>query len=658
MDLSEKLYRALVAPWRTRARARARALPSDGVALADLGARPRILAALVAGEALKVAASEDPGGHGGDTLYVPERIAGLGSTDLARDAYRYRIAYAVTSRALRLSLDVAPTDPLEADLATLLAVRATERRLLAEWPGAAELRERLHRALLDRRPRPRTIRSAADHLEALARMLLGEASSVEAPFATPASLDWLERAMAAAPPDAAAVTEASAALWAELRGIASRGRGVFAPVVLWGRLIPAGDGQDADAASAETHAPALNPRERTIQLDRAVRSRRVVRREREDKPLHHWFEKIDTVEDYGGEKATPEEADDVADLEDALRELDLATVIRTTEAPRSLVRADMQVDPGSVFVSEEADAGGGAPLRYPEWDWRAKAYRADWCTVHEAREAPGDPAANIREARRIVREERARIEAIRAQATRVLFRRRARNRQWEGPEFDLDAVVERHADLRAGHTPPERLYVAARRRPREIAILVLLDASWSTDAYVEGRRVLDVEIASILILAAAFEGLIEEEVAVASFRSRTRSDCRFGVIKAFDEPWRRVHETAPGLGAEGYTRIGPAIRHGVEILARTRARDKLLLLVSDGKPTDYDRYEGRYGVEDVAKAVREARARGIVPHGLAIEKSAKHHLARMLGSGHYAILPHTGELARAMAEVFVRFAAG
>ena len=92
-------------------------------------------------------------------------------------------------------------------------------------------------------------------------------------------------------------------------------------------------------------------------------------------------------------------------------------------------------------------------------------------------------------------------------------------------------------------------------------------------------------------------------------------------------------------------------------LGQTRARMEKqgldLLIVSDGKPTDYDRYEGRYGISDVSMAVREARQRQVRCFGLAVEKEAKRHLAQMLGPGGYRILPRTTLLPDAMAEIFV-----
>src|SRR5690606_33571733 len=113
-----------------------------------------------------------------------------------------------------------------------------------------------------------------------------------------------------------------------------------------------------------------------------------------------------------------------------------------------------------------------------------------------------------------------------------------------------------------------------------------------------------------------------------------------------------LRRIAPSVTPGGYTRIGAALRHATHLLEGERAKNKLLLLLSDGKPIDYDRYEGRYGVEDVRKAVLEARQRDVRVFGLAVEKEAKLHLARMLGRGSYRILPRPGLLPEAMAEVF------
>ena len=119
-----------------------------------------------------------------------------------------------------------------------------------------------------------------------------------------------------------------------------------------------------------------------------------------------------------------------------------------------------------------------------------------------------------------------------------------------------------------------------------------------------------------------------------------RRDCRFVLLKSFDEPWPRCKAALASLEPTGYTRIGPALRHGVALLERQHAAQKLLLLISDGKPTDYDRYEGRYGIADVRQAMREAHQARIHTYALAVDVQAKHYLPQMFGSGNFQILPH------------------
>ena len=87
----------------------------------------------------------------------------------------------------------------------------------------------------------------------------------------------------------------------------------------------------------------------------------------------------------------------------------------------------------------------------------------------------------------------------------------------------------------------------------------------------------------------------ETELSVAAFSSQTRLDCRFELIKTFAEPWGSARHRLEAVTPRGYTRIGPALRHATELLRERAARRKLLLLLTDGKPNDYDRYEGRHG---------------------------------------------------------------
>src|SRR5690606_41785631 len=61
-------------------------------------------------------------------------------------------------------------------------------------------------------------------------------------------------------------------------------------------------------------------------------------------------------------------------------------------------------------------------------------------------------------------------------------------------------------------------------------------------------------------------------------------------------------------------------------------------MLSDGKPNDADRYDGRYGVEDMRQSVAEARLQGIFPFCLTVDLQAPGYLPKVFGPDNYAVL--------------------
>ena len=114
----------------------------------------------------------------------------------------------------------------------------------------------------------------------------------------------------------------------------------------------------------------------------------------------------------------------------------------------------------------------------------------------------------------------------------------------------------------------------------------------------------------------------------------------------------KVDEIAPA----GYTRIGPAIRHATHILSQRKEKHKLLLIFTDGRPTDFDKYEGNYGLGDVRQAVREADREGVVSFALAVDPSAKHFLPQLFGLGNFQILHNVQNMPEALAKLYGRMA--
>ena len=111
-------------------------------------------------------------------------------------------------------------------------------------------------------------------------------------------------------------------------------------------------------------------------------------------------------------------------------------------------------------------------------------------------------------------------------------------------------------------------------------------------------------------------------------------------LKRFDEPYDNgIARRIAALEPEHYTRAGAAIRHASTLLLAQPASHRLLLLLSDGKPNDVDDYEGRYGVEDIRRAVTEARLQGVFAFCLTIDRRAADYLPAVFGAHQYALLP-------------------
>jgi nitric oxide reductase NorD protein len=364
----------------------------------------------------------------------------------------------------------------------------------------------------------------------------------------------------------------------------------------------------------------------------------------DENPLVHSFEKVHTAEEYSGGKKTLDGSDELDDHAEALDELNLRHVIRSRDRAESVYRAGYALESGAPDLEDAKDAANERGIFYDEWNDDKKTYRPKWCEVRsrKAHDSLEEPMRSV---------DRRQVKELREALINLTNDRKWRSRQIEGPEIDLDAVVDYRATLKSGHSPSNRLYQSRRRHERDVATLVLMDLSLSTDSWIENERVLDITRDSVLILSDVLDGL-HDKTAIGGFYSNTRRDCRYLAFKDFDEPWGACRRRLTGVRPTGYTRIGPALRHATALLSRVPAQKRLLLLISDGKPTDYDRYEGRYGIADVKHAIREAHALGIGTRALAIDAEAKFYLPQMFGHGNYEILSHPSRLASCLTKIY------
>ncbi|MBN8246895.1 MAG: VWA domain-containing protein [Verrucomicrobia bacterium] len=364
-----------------------------------------------------------------------------------------------------------------------------------------------------------------------------------------------------------------------------------------------------------------------------------------DMPMHT-FEKVETLEEYDGRSRKTDDEDELREHEEALHELRMNRVMRSPGRPRSLYRADLILD------GSGAEVGGDAPsegIPYPEWDHRRQQYRPEWCHVQEAR-LDGDGGAWVQA---VEHRHRRLIQRLRRQFAQLTSEWRPLPRQPVGDDFDLAALVDSETARRAGRSPSESVHLGRRREPHDLAALILLDASYSTDGWLADRRVLDVIRETVFCVGEVLADPVPC-LGIAAFSSNTRRSCRFVRMKDFRQSWAATRGHLARLEAGGYTRMGPALRHAQELLLNEPASRKVVLLITDGRPCDYDRYEGLYGIRDVRKAIDTGRQQGIQTHAFAIEHQAAESLPQLFPRHHYDILPSADALAGTLCRLFGR----
>lgn len=426
-------------------------------------------------------------------------------------------------------------------------------------------------------------------------------------------------------------------------------------VLLWGRLMADGKSPAAAKEDAAGEGTAAGQRpESEADTPQAVED--LVRINLEEKKAlelpTHVFEKVETAEAFSGTLRQLDGADDLDDQLEALEEVQLGHLVRGGPEAHAMLRAEVGLEVDVPDVGRVLPGETGLP--YDEWDGRKGVWRRGWCTVYPTavQAHPSTPWVNeaLLRHRRLVDETERIMRVVRS-------RPRVKPRQLQGEEVDVDAWVNAWGDRQARGEGSRRLYRAKRPAEREVATLVLMDLSLSADSWVSGRRVLDVCREAVLVLGEVSERL-GDPLAILGFASNTRNRVRVFDVKDWQEPWSLAKRRLEGLRPQGYTRIGPALRHAGVVLERTGAQRRQLLILTDGKPTDYDRYEGRYGLADVRRAMRDLREDGVLVHALAIDRKAQAGLSAMCGPGGWDLLPDPSKLPAAMGRLLARRARG
>lgn len=311
------------------------------------------------------------------------------------------------------------------------------------------------------------------------------------------------------------------------------------------------------------------------------------------------------------------------------------------------------LDQEGVTINElEGKEPVSEPYHYQEWDYQVQLHRPDWVTVLEKRQRKGDAASielSLIEHRPVASRLQHLIDAMQP---RGVVRQR---RQEDGDEIDIDAAIRAMIDLRMGETPDPRINIRYIRKTRDLAVLVLLDLSESTNEKLGGsdKPVLQLAREATTLLAWAIDGL-GDPFAIHGFASDGRHDVQYYRFKDFDQPYNdEVKAKLAGMQGGLSTRMGGALRHAARFLHRQPQQKKLILLVSDGEPADIDVRDPQYLRADTKKAVEELASRGITSYCLTLDPNADAYVRRIFGANHYTVVDHVQRLPERLPTLFM-----
>jgi len=382
---------------------------------------------------------------------------------------------------------------------------------------------------------------------------------------------------------------------------------------------------DNEEQSSENSKPKQNNKE-----NRRRNAERVDMPDGKDGLILHRFESIFGFSEFLNINRSTED-DDEADQDSADKnadDMDFLSVARDNKTKGGKVKFDLDLPAESMDeVVLESD------VLLPEWDYKKQLLQADYCSVVNMVHNTGEQGELPENLRRTAKKLRHQLEAL---TTKRVWHRH----QSEGSELDLDAYINYVGERYSGHKVEQPdLYQQLRSSERDLSCLLLADFSLSTDTWLSNdARIIDVIRDSLFLFSESLRNT-GDQFSIYGFSSRNRGHIRFNTLKTFQESYNgtvrsRIQAIKPGF----YTRMGAAIRYASGKLEQQDSQQRLLLILTDGKPNDLDRYEGRYGVEDTRRAIHEARAKGLQTFCITIDDQGGEYLPHIFGNNGYTII--------------------
>jgi nitric oxide reductase NorD protein len=291
------------------------------------------------------------------------------------------------------------------------------------------------------------------------------------------------------------------------------------------------------------------------------------------------------------------------------------------------------------------------PFHYQEWDYQIQLHRPDWATVYERRQPKGDPEIIediLLEYRPIAHRIKQIIDLLTPEGVQ-----RVRNME-DGDEIDINAAIDAMVAIRMGEQPNPRITMRNVLKSRDLAVVVLMDLSESTNEMVPGtdKTILQLTREAATLVSTAING-IGDPFALHGFASDGRHDVQYYRFKDFNQHFDdSAKSQLAGMQGGLSTRMGAAMRHAGYHLLKQPERRKLLLIVTDGEPADIDERDPQHLRHDTKKAVEELYSKGIMTYCLTLDPYADNYVKRIFGQNNYTIIDNVEKLPEQLPTLF------
>ena len=283
------------------------------------------------------------------------------------------------------------------------------------------------------------------------------------------------------------------------------------------------------------------------------------------------------------------------------------------------------------------------PYHYHEWDYQIQLERPSWVTVLERRPKLGE----LELIEKIIDDNKPVISRLKFLIESMIPQGMQRIRRLEdGDELDINAAVRSMIDMRMGQQPDTRIMMRHKRNVRDLAVMVLLDMSESSNDKVRGQdyTVMDLTRAATVLLSDALDR-IGDPFALHGFCSDGRHDVHYYRFKDFGQPYGDLVKARLAAMKGSYsTRMGAALRHAGAILRQQPKNKKILFVITDGEPADNDVRDPQYLRYDTKRAVEELVRYGITTYALSLDPHADQYVSRIFGAKNFTVLDHVERL--------------